>query len=66
MPKFRVLVTRDATESCHIEVEAESAREAEGLALEVAGELGKWELDDCNYHSPYIADPGNCARRVTD
>lgn len=47
MPKFTVIVTRDTTESCQIEVEAEDRAEAEERALETSksGDV-TWEPDD--------------------
>lgn len=68
MPKFRVLVTREATESTTVEVTAKNAKKAEEKALEVVGRYGEnvdtWEVDDGNQHEVYICDEGNCAEEV--
>lgn len=55
MPRYEVIVTRDATESITVEVAARTPAEAEEKAREEA-ELNsnlKWELDEGNYHRPY-------------
>jgi len=45
--KYEVLVTRDATESAVIEVEAESPEKAADAALDKAGFYPvKWEIND--------------------
>lgn len=61
MPKYRVLVTRDATESIALEINAPDVHDAEQLAVERAREDDSlvWELDDGNIPHPYIGDPGN-------
>lgn len=59
MTKFTVIVTRDTTESCAIEVEAESREEAEQAGLQTAldfpGEQ-EWSPDDTTNASkdPYV------------
>lgn len=59
MPKFTVIVTRDTTESCEIEVEAESQEAAEQAGLQTAldfpGEQ-EWLPDDTTNASkdPYV------------
>jgi hypothetical protein len=66
--KYGVLVTRDATASITIYVEADSPEKAEALALEEVGDgLGYiWELDEGNQGEVYIADPGNCAYEIQE
>jgi len=63
MPWYQVLVTREASESTTVTVEADSPEQAEELALEEAETVDgdDWALDDGNSHEPYICDPGNCA-----
>lgn len=47
MPKFTVIVTRDTTESCEIEIEAEGQDEAEEAALARSKDSSiEWEPDD--------------------
>ena len=59
--KYRVILTRAATESTTVEVEADTAEEANDKALEIAGRygenLGNWELDEGNNHEVYLPDP---------
>lgn len=58
MPTFRVIVTRDVTESTVIEVTAESEEQAETAALDKlhAGTDTEWEIDEGSWNrgSPYI------------
>ncbi len=48
MPKYSVILTRDVTESCVVEVEAADQDEASDLALEKLYETDDphWALDD--------------------
>jgi len=61
MPKYSVLLARDASESTRVVVEAASQQEANAGALELAGRWGEklttWELDEGNLHDVYVADP---------
>lgn len=65
MPKYRVVLTRDATESCDVIVEADNPQQANEAALEQAGSYGEnfetWTLDDGNMHRVYLPDPGSTA-----
>lgn len=64
---YEVLVTRDTTEHTHLRVEADSPAEAEVDAIRrirTDQVPTKWEPDDAG-GNPYIADPGNCARKLT-
>jgi hypothetical protein len=64
---YRVLVTRDVTESATFRVFANSPEEAANLALTqargpnfpiaVAGYIPVWERDDCEPGEPYLGDP---------
>lgn len=58
--KYRVIVTRDATESTILNVMARDEAEAEEQAYEMAGRYGDdvegWELDEGNNHEIYITD----------
>ena len=61
MPKFRVVITRDTTESAFITVEAEDGDEAHVLAIEraqaaerIGGPVLGYERDDCSQSDPYI------------
>ena len=56
---YRVLVTRDATESAWVRLVASSPAEAVEVALELArDDLDiDWELDEGNFHDPYLPDP---------
>lgn len=73
MPKYRVPVTRDVTETAFIIVDAETVEEAqEGAIAEARNDAGgnaySWERDDC-YNSerqPYIADPEGFIDLVQD
>jgi hypothetical protein len=61
MPKFRLLVTRDTTQSTVVEVEATDEDEAGFLARQqVRADQSKfdWELDDTPNASkdPYVTD----------
>lgn len=60
MPKFTVILTRDITESCVIEVEATNIRDASDLAMQKLGETDNpgWEVDDgsCGTSPAYITD----------
>ncbi len=55
--KWEVMVTRDVTESVLVEVEAETPKLADELALERArnGEL-EWQRNDCWPGDPYVGD----------
>lgn len=53
MPRYSVIVTRDATESVTIEVAARDEAEAEAKAIEAAEYSEDWTLDDGNFHDPY-------------
>lgn len=54
MPKFRVLITADATASCTIEVEAGDVAEAMDAAVKTArNHSQEWKLDDENEFRPY-------------
>jgi|SoiMethySBSTD1v2_1073268.scaffolds.fasta_scaffold371176_3 hypothetical protein len=58
---YRVIVTRDATESVAVCVLATSPAEADERALLIArmgNPIMKWELDEGNSHDPYIGAPG--------
>lgn len=49
MPKYRVIVTRDTTESITVEVEAAGEEEAQSKALDASysgNYFGQWEQDD--------------------
>jgi len=61
MPKFRVIVTRDTTESAFITVEADDEEQANERALERAETAEKiggpnlgYERDDCSQSDPYV------------
>jgi hypothetical protein len=56
--KYLIRVTRDATESADIEVDANSVAEAEEKALEEAKLAGDWELDEGNFYEPYLPQEG--------
>lgn len=62
MPRYSVLLTRDATESCWVTVDAENPAQADDRALEVAGRYGEnvdgWEMDD-NQHEVYLPSPNS-------
>ena len=55
--KYKVILTRDATESVLVEVEADNVTHAESVALEQAGRYGEdidgWELDEGNFNEAY-------------
>lgn len=55
MPRYSVIVTRDATESVTIEVAARSEAEAEEKARDEAENNWdlQWTVDDGNWHQPY-------------
>ena len=62
-PTYQVIVTRDTTESCYVEVQAESPQQADDKALEFVRERPhccKWEINEGNEmnNKPYIGDPG--------
>ncbi|MEO5338712.1 MAG: hypothetical protein H7841_17780 [Magnetospirillum sp. WYHS-4] len=58
MPTFRVIITRDVTESTVVEVEAGSEEQAETAALDKlhASTDAEWEIDEGSWNqgSPYI------------
>jgi len=71
MKKYLVAVTRDATETTHVDVEATSPITAESTALAEAmdhPEQFNWVPDDGSGSSniPYIADEGNSAEEITE
>lgn len=68
MPRFSVLVTRDTTQHCYIEVEAEDENEAEDKAVEIANddESSVTWYDDDGESAAYIAAPGGCAEELED
>ena len=60
MKTFRVIVTRDVTESTMIEPQAESADQANDKALEIARTFARqfnWTRDDSSEDDPYLGDP---------
>ena len=59
MPTFRIIVTRDVTESCVVTVSAADRDEAGTKALEHVlhyPDKVDWELDDCTGGDPYTTD----------
>lgn len=57
MPKFKIRLTRDASESVDVEVKAKNEDEAQEKALELADTKDlDWSMDDGNDHEPYISD----------
>lgn len=68
MPQFRVRLTRDCTESTDVVVSADTAVEANVIALEMAGRHGEcldtWTLDD-NQHEVYLPDPDSTVEEDT-
>lgn len=59
MPKYSVIMTRDATESATVEIEADSPEEAERLAREKPRyeiDALKWELDENADPNVYVTD----------
>lgn len=61
MPKFRVWFTRDVTESCYVDVTADSAEDAPDVARGEAGDgfsNVNFELDEmsCGTTAPYVSD----------
>lgn len=66
MPKYRVLLTRDMTESAVAFVEAEDRDEAVDLAKRTVEER-HWTLDDCNHRDSgdfYLGDPEHAVEEV--
>jgi hypothetical protein len=64
MKKFRILATRDASESRVLVVPAESTEEAYEKLHEEGLDAGiekyattEWALDEGNYQRPYLGDP---------
>lgn len=59
--KWKVMLTREASESTEVEVDADTQEQANEKALEVAGKHGEnldtWELDEGNLHEVYLPDP---------
>ena len=55
--KYKVILTRDATESVLVEVEADNVTHAESVALREAGRYGEdvdgWDLDEGNFNEAY-------------
>lgn len=62
MPLYEVIVTRDATMSCPIRVDAPTPEAADDKALSLAGPYGQrlsgWALDEGNMNRVYIGAPG--------
>ena len=58
MPRYRVVVTRDTTESAVVEVEADTREAADRAAIKQAQDSGQWEQDDTPNASkhPYTND----------
>lgn len=58
MPKYKVRLAREATESTEVVVEAANPDEAEDLAFEQAGAYGEnlkhWAIDDGNMNKIYV------------
>jgi ABC-type phosphate transport system substrate-binding protein len=69
MPKYEVQLTRDATESVTVIVEAPDPETANERAEELAGTYGEnldnWELDDGSNHEVYFPD-AESTEEVTD
>lgn len=69
MPKYRVRVARDASESCDVIVEADSAMDANQIALQRADECPElvtdWDVDEGNTHHVYLPDE-NSTEEVFD
>ena len=63
--KYQVILTREASESTTVTVEADSKEAANEKALEMADQVPDWSLDDGNYHRPYLPDP-NSTEEVED
>ena len=66
MPKYSVILTRDATESASVEIEADSPEEAERLAREKPeSEIADldWELDAIAGANVYVT---NCEEADED
>jgi hypothetical protein len=61
MTQFIVRLTRAATESTDLVVEADTPSQANEKALEFAGRYGEnlssWEADEGNQHEVYLPDP---------
>ena len=59
--KFKVRLTRNVTESCDVIVDANNLAQAQGKALDKAGQYGEkvtgWALDEGNLNEVYVADP---------
>jgi hypothetical protein len=58
MPKYRVILTRDITESTVVEVDAENQAAAYDAAYDVlySMEAPVWEVDDGSGDTPYVTD----------
>jgi len=59
MPEYRVILTRDITESCAVTVTADNADAAEDEAYSlVFGSDHAWVVDDgsCGVEPPYVTD----------
>ena len=59
--EFKIILTRDATESAHVSIEAPTAEEARHLICQKLSEADfqvslQWELDEGNGHRPYITE----------
>lgn len=68
MSKYTVIVTRDATESTTVrDIEACCPRDAEAIALSLAGRYGQyledWQLDEGNFHETYVTDVSEQQRK---
>jgi len=69
MPKYSVAVTRDSTETTHVDVEADSVYQAEEKAqyeTAVYPHRFNWATDEGNSHEPYIPDAGNSAELLAE
>lgn len=65
MPRYRLRLTRDVTESVDVEVNVLARSLAINAALELARtkpETLEWALDDGNDSRPYVADPDDIER----
>jgi len=67
MPKYQVIVTREATESVVLEVVADNPEAADNAALAMAESPVNaldWKTDEGNSHAPYIGAPGEATELV--
>ena len=60
MATYNVLLTRDATESVNVVVEAETPGEAIEKALKTSGRYGEnlndWAVDEGNHHEVHVCE----------